>query len=118
MARTALAITDVPNQGGIANITFASADQPNGNMFDNDGNTVLLVKNPTGGNITLTVRAVADEAGRAVDLALVVPLTSGQAVVGPLRGSWWNQRVTDAGKVYVDYSATGCTVAVLRLAPR
>jgi hypothetical protein len=117
MPRTALAIVDIASQGGIANVSFAAADFANGNMFDNDGNTILLAKNPTGGTITMTVRAVADEAGRTVDLALLIPLTSGQAIVGPLRGAWWNQRVTDAGKVYVDWSATGCTVAVLRQPP-
>ena len=117
MARTALAVTDVPFQSGIANISFTAVDQPNGNKFDNDGNTILIVKDTGGGNCTVTVRAVADEAGRSVDLVLVVPLTTGIGIMGPFRAQWWNQRAApDVGAVGVDFSTgTGVTAAALRL---
>lgn len=117
MPRTALPVTEVPFQAEIDNLTFTSADQPNGNMFDNDGKTVLVVKNTTGGPITLTVQSVADDAGRVGNLSVVVPATTGIGFVPPLRQAWFNQRAADVGKVYLDWSAAGATIAVLRLQP-
>lgn len=117
MARTAIAIVEVPFQNGIQNITYAAADQPNGMKFDNDGSTLLLVINTGAGACTVTIRAVADEAGRTVDVVLVVPITTGRAIAGPFRPQWWNQRVApDVGAVGVDFSTgTGVSVAALRL---
>lgn len=117
MARTAIALQDVPFQSGIANITYTAADNANGMKFDNNGNTLLIVKNTGAGACTVTVRAVADEAGRTVDLVLVCPITTGFLIAGPFRTQWWNQRVApDVGSVGVDFSTgTGVTVAVCRL---
>jgi hypothetical protein len=119
MPRTAIPVTDIGFQAGIANVSFAAADFTNGNKYQNDGgDVVLLVKNTTAGPINVTVRAVADEAGRSVDKVLAVPATTGIMVAGPFRQAWWNQRTApDVGAVGVDYSATGLNVAALRLNP-
>lgn len=118
MARTAIPVTQAPAQGGIANLTFTAADAVNGMMYDNDGLTVVVVKNTGAGACTVTARSVADEAGRTQDLALIVPITTGIGFIAPLRRAWWNQRAADVGKVYLDFStATGVSVAVLQLQP-
>lgn len=112
MPRTSLAVQSVPFQKG-AGITYAAADTVNGNMFDNDGNTVLIVKNAGAGAINVTVTAVDDEAGRSVNLVQNVAATS-DAILGPFRTPWWNQRGSDLGKVYVDFSGAA-SVAALKL---
>lgn len=118
MPRTALPVTVVPFQVEIDNLTLTAADFTNGNKYENDGQTVLVIRNPTGAGITATIKSVKDEAGRVGDLAVLVPATTGIGFVPPLRPAWWNQPSgVDAGTVQVDWSATGCTVAVLRITP-
>lgn len=111
MPRTSIAVQSVPFQGA-AGVTYAAADVTNGNMYDNDGGTVLIVKAGAGA-VTVTVTAVPDEAGRAVDLVQAVAANT-DAIIGPLRTGWWNQSGTDLGKVYVSCSAAA-SVAALKL---
>lgn len=116
MPRTAIPITEVPFQGKLDNISFTAADATNQMMFDNDGSTVLVVKNTSGAAVTVTVLSVKDEAGRSGDLSISVPATTGLAFIGPLRQAWWNQTATDIGKVYVNFSSgTGVSIAALRI---
>ncbi|GAB6171994.1 hypothetical protein JCM15765_14720 [Paradesulfitobacterium aromaticivorans] len=112
MPRTSIPVQTVPFQGGAA-ITYAAADTVNGNVFTNDSDTVLIVKNAGAGAITVTVTAVPDEAGRSVNLVHTVNATS-DAVIGPLRTGWWNQRGADLGKVYIDFSGAA-SVAALKI---
>lgn len=115
MARTSIAIQEVASQSNIAAVTLGAVDSVNGMMFPNDGQTILLVQNADAAPKTVTVASVADEAGRTGDQ--VITVAAGKiAIVGPLRQAWWNQRSSDAGNVYVDFSAaTSTTVAALRL---
>lgn len=118
MARTALPVTEVPFQGGLNAVPFGAVDQANGMVLDNDGLTILVVKNAAAGPVTVTVKSVADEAGRSGDVVLTVA-AGGTGVVGPLRPAWWHQRDgADAGRVQVDFSASAnITAAALRLRP-
>lgn len=116
MPRTSIAVQSVPFQKSSA-ITYTAADSTNGMMFDNDGYTVLLVKNGGASPINVTIRAVTDEAGRSVDEVRSVA-NGTDAVFGPYRPAWWNQRSTDLGKVYVDFSASASVnVAALKIQP-
>lgn len=116
MARTSIAVQEVPFQGNIAGITLGAVDAVNGMMFPNDGRTLLVVRNADAAGKTVTVKSVADEAGRTGDQVITVA-AGAIAVVGPLRRSWWNQPSgADSGNVYVDFSAaTNTTIAALRL---
>lgn len=116
VARTSIPIQTVPFQKGAA-IVYNAVDSGNGMMFENDGNTVLIVQNNGGSPVNVTVRAVPDEAGRSVDHVQAVG--AGQvAILGPFRQRWWNQTAQDMGKVYVDFSASASvSVAALRLQP-
>lgn len=111
MARTSVAVQTIPFQKA-ATVTFTAADVTNGNMFDNDGSTVLLVKAGAGA-VTVTVTAVEDEAGRAVNLTQNVSANA-EAIIGPLRTGWWNQSGADIGKVHVSCSAAA-SIAALKL---
>lgn|SRR5574341_265424 len=118
MARTAIAVTTVGFQGKIDNLTFTAADAVNGMMFDNDAQTVVVIKNTGAGVVNVTVTSVADEAGRTGNLVVAVPATTGIGFISLLRALWWNQRTSDVGKVYLDFStASGVSVAVLKLQP-
>jgi hypothetical protein len=117
MPRTSIAVEEVPFQSYDNDITFSNVDAANGMMFPNDGQTVLLVKNADATSKTVTVRSVQDENGRTGDL--VVTVAAGKtAWIGPLRQKLFCQRSTDAGMVYVDFSAaTSTTVACMRFNP-
>jgi len=116
MARTAIAVQEVPFQGSAA-VNFGAADSVNGMVFPNDGRTILLVKNAGAAPITVTVASVQDEYGRSGDISAASVDVGAERVVGPLRPALWNQKSgTDMGKVYVDVSDdTSVTVAALRL---
>lgn len=116
MPRTSIPITTVGFQQGTTH-AYTAADSTNGMMFTNDGMTILVVKNASGASINVTVNAVPDEAGRSVNYVQAVG-AGAEATIGPLRPAWWNQRNTDTGKVYVDFSASASvSVAALRLQP-
>jgi hypothetical protein len=118
MARVALAVNDLPaNGGGLNNLTFTAGDFTNDHEFANDGATLLVVKNTGVGAIVVTVASVADQFGRTKDTTLTVPAISGSdpglAVSGFFLPAIWNQA---GGKVFVDLpSATGLSLAVVRV---
>jgi hypothetical protein len=110
MPRTAVAIQSVTrNSHNIA--AEATGDNANGNSVPNDGQTVFLLRNPTGGSVTVTFVSVADEAGRVGDISRVLA-ASEVNFVGPLKPAHWNQ--TD-GTVSVNWTATGCKITALKL---
>jgi hypothetical protein len=115
VARTAISITDVGNQGSVNPVSWSAADATNDMMFANDGRIVLLVDNASGGGVDVDVISVADEAGRTQDISVTVA-AGNQAAFGPFHSGWWNQSGTDAGNVYVNFDVdTSITVAALRL---
>jgi P pilus assembly chaperone PapD len=112
MPRTAVNIVDAPFQKEIDNLTTQAGDNTNGMEFSNSGREVIIVRNPTAGALTMTVVSVADKHGRTGDLSVVVP-AAGTGFVGPLQPDLFNQAGT--GKVHLNFSATGLTIAILRV---
>jgi len=120
MARTLLAVQNVPQFNGLTPIVWTAVDSVNGMMFPNDGQTIVLVRNNDAASKTATMRSIADEHGRTGDIALIVPAASGgvpgEAIFNPENQALFNQVGADAGNVYLDFSAaTATTVAVLRI---
>jgi hypothetical protein len=104
MARTAIAIQSVPANSA-AQLTSVTPDQANGNMFDNDGTTVLVVHNGDGTSKTVTVTGVNCPHGRQSQIIQAVAAGE-RAFFGPFEPGLWNQvSGADQGKVYVDWSA-------------
>lgn len=118
MPRTQLAITTpkgpypgTVNAGDLA-MTYATGDNTNGDQFAFTGRELILFRNTTAGAITVTLTSAADPQGRTADIAAYsIPATTGLAVfwAGNLVG--WNQ----AGQFYLNYSATGLGVAIVRI---
>lgn len=111
MARTEIAVQSVSLAGVTPAFAAAFVD---GNMFKNDGNVIIEVKNASASPVTVTIQTPAKVGG--VDLAeivVTVPATNGDKVIGPFDPSLFNQA---GGMVYLDTSAqASVTIAVLRL---
>jgi len=125
-----LALVDVVPQQSVACVPV-EADLANGNMFLNDGTSLLAVFNETdpGAVATVTIWAVADEAGRTGTGANALPYPNAsigyqttvaadaKAIFGPFRMAWWNQTSVNLGYVYVSVSTLGdvpgCKLAVI-----
>lgn len=124
---TIIPIQNVAPQESIA-YTTQQADLVNGNMFLNDGTSLLQVFNGcTGGRTaTVTVYSVPDEAARTGTgasgiaypnlsigwQAVVQPSVKGTAsIFGSYRQAWWNQTMANVGYVYlgVSISSVGST---------
>lgn len=111
MPRTALAIQEIRRNNG-AQLTDNNADVTNGQIFDNDGNTILVVHNGDASSRTCTVKGVACSHGRTADVAVAVA-AGARAEIGPFDQALFNQSGADAGKVHVDWSAaTPTTVKI------
>jgi hypothetical protein len=119
MARTVLTVqtpvgpypTNPVGAGALAT-TYATGDNTNGNSFPFTGRELIDFRNTTGGAITVTLTSAPDPQGRAADItAYSIPATTGLATfwAGNLVG--WNQ----AGSFFIDYSATGLGVRVIRI---
>lgn len=114
MARTLIAATTVPANGGEAAITWTNADAVNGMYFANDGKTVLLIKNGDVATHTATVTSVADPFGRTGDVAMAT-IAGATNAAGPFPPNLFTQR-DGTGQVLVGFDAgTSVTVAALRL---
>ena len=82
-----------------------------GDLFPNDGKTFYHVKNPTGGDITITTVTQKTVDGLAVDDRTEVVTAGEDRFIGP-----WISVYSDAnGDVQLTYSAVGLTIAVLDL---
>lgn len=83
--------------------------------FPNDGKTFLHAKKSGAGACTLTVVTPGTVDGLAVaDLAVTVPATTGDRMIGPFRPEMYNDPLT--GLVTISFSEiTGLTIAVIRL---
>jgi hypothetical protein len=102
MARTVITISDINPQESVG-LTFEDADAMNGMMFLNDGTCLLVVKNDSAMDaVEVTIVAVPDEAGRAVDYVKEVAAGDTE-VFGVYLPAWWNQTFTNSGYVYVDF---------------
>jgi hypothetical protein len=114
MPRTAIALQDVTAKPRSAVVTLTVVDAVNNNMFLNDGRTLIIVRNPTGGTLSITFVSVADSEGRTGDLTRAL-LASEVWVAGPFPQNAWNQTAADVGNVYVN-PAAALTIGALKLA--
>lgn len=110
MPRKIIVPTQVSAQKGVR-LPFVAADAVNGMMFFNNGSTLLLVRNRNEDiDVNVTIIAVPDEAGRAVDYPQTIqPLGTG--LFGPYKQSWWNQTFVESGYIWFDVS-TALNVSV------
>lgn len=112
MARTAIAVQPV-NQTGVAP-TYAAADSANGMSFTNDGRTVLHVKNGGASPITVTIVSVPCSHGRTGDISVTIA-NGAEKIIGVFDKALFNQSGADAGKVFVNFSASASvTVAAFK----
>lgn len=100
MARAAITVNALGYAGG-ATVVWTAADKTNDHSFVNDGKTLLLVKNGSGGAMSITVKSVKDEHGRTGDVVLSLA-DSAEGVFGPFKPSIFNQT---GGVVNVDIDA-------------
>lgn len=78
--------------------TITSAD---GAQFDLLGGELLVIRNPNGIAVNATLKGVANDLARAVDL--VVPVVAqGVCAIGPLKQEGWRQQ---DGKAYLDVAS-------------
>jgi archaellum component FlaG (FlaF/FlaG flagellin family) len=120
MARTVLSVQSTnrtpPNGLSIAFTAAAAA----GHSFDNSSEkAALLVKNTGGSACNVTIKRPAVVDGMAMtDLAITVPATNGEVMIGPFPKSIYNQTDTDNSlpdAVLVDTSVqTGVSLAVIK----
>jgi hypothetical protein len=91
-----------------------AGDSTNGMNFQNDGNMFIHAKNTNAAQRTLTILTPARVAGVDVaDVAVVLPLTTGDKMIGPFDPTIFNQ---SDGTVNVDLDASaGVTIAVFKL---
>lgn len=109
MARTPLPVMPAARTG--TQLAFTPSDQVNGNSFLNDGQTVLIVRNPTGApiNITLRTTLVADGDLKLPDRVVSVP----NGIVALLLGAFVQGTYNQAdGSVFVDCAAILQLVAI------
>jgi S-formylglutathione hydrolase FrmB len=117
MARTSIAVTDATAQPPTFILSNVAADAVNNNMFLNDGRTVLVVSNGSGGALTVTILSIADKYGRSDTVFTSFSLPAGATrFFGPFPQSVWNQVGSDIGNVYVNPSSASLGVSAIRLA--
>lgn len=117
MARTAIAITDATTQPPNVQISTVASDNVNGNMFLNDGRTILLALNSSGGALTITIASIADKYGRSDTALTTLSIPAGVfKFFGPFPQSVWNQLGADIGNIYVNTAASTLQVSAVRLA--
>lgn len=114
MARTALtSATSSSYADGVADVNFQAVDQPNGNSFTNDGKTVLLVNNGSGGNVNVTFAVSASKytVNDAITKTPNGPVAAGDVgFYGPFPTAIYGNTVN------VDYdTGTSITAAVVQL---
>lgn len=118
MPRTAITVQTAAAYGGkLEDATFTLVDNPNGNQFVHPGGDVLLiVYNPTGGALAVTVPAVAFPgsfnrgAGATNDIVITTAATPNISLMAiPDKG--FNQGL---GVVHIDPAAL-LTVAIIKM---
>jgi len=117
MARTTLtAVESEAYGGGVADTSAEAVDNVNGNDFANDGRTIMVVENGSGGSltVTLTLPAGPKTAGESITKTLAVD-NGDEAHFGPFLPSIFNNA---DGRVYVDWSSgTSVTAAIVKQLP-
>ena len=111
MSLTTLAVQQIVRTGLTPALAAANAD---GSYVPNDGRTFLQVKNGSAGAVTVTVETPGTVDGLAIgDLAVVVPLTVGDKIIGPFPPDTYNQ---PDGTIKATFSAVASvTIGAFRL---
>ena len=104
MARTALASQTIVDEGLTMTLSAANAD---GHYIDGGGDVFLVVLNGSGGSINVTVQTAATVSGLAVTDQVVAVAAGATKLIGPFPPATYDRAsgASDAGKVYVDFSA-------------
>lgn len=100
--------------GDLSVTALDAVDNTNGNYWLGNGRDLMVIENPTAGAITVTLTSIADQFGRKGDItAYSIPANTGHMFFwfGSLIG--WAQDAQ--GSIYLDASATGLKVKILRL---
>lgn len=100
--------------GDLSVAALDSVDNTNGNYWLGNGRDLLMIENPTAGAVTVTLTSIADQFGRKGDItAYSIPANTGHMFFwfGSLIG--WAQDAQ--GTIYLDASATGLKVKILRI---
>lgn len=117
MPRTVLTKQALSDAGVAA--TYVTPDATGVAIPDNDGETIVIVKNASGAPITVTPKAYLTVNGQALTNKTVsVPATTGERIIGPFPVAVYNRAVgdTDPNDVYLDFSAvTSVTITCLGL---
>ena len=99
--------------GDLSLTALDNVDNTNGNAFVGNGRDLLLIHNPTAGAVTVTLTSKEDPQLRKADItAYSIPISGFFFFYfGSLIG--WAQDA--AGTIYLDASATGLKVKVVRI---
>lgn len=117
MPRTAIPVDVLPIYGtGVATLSGVAADATNDHDMENNGKTLILLENNSGGAVTATVLSVVDPFGRTGDITMsAAALASdvpGKSIAGPFLPSVFNQG--GGSKLHVD-TAAGSTIRIYGL---
>lgn len=112
--RSTLTVAVVPNWGeDLTDAAFESVDEPNGDEFAIEKPTLMLVLNGSGGAAhTVTVMLPASRYTAQVATSKDVVIADGKIGVMLLLPDLHKQ---SDGNVYIDYSASTATIALLEL---
>lgn len=105
-----LAVQQPTNAG--ATLTFAAVAASD--VFANDGDTVAIVNNGSGGNITLTATAAGTPGGLTITDVTTANIANGAVgIMGPFDPTYFNN---SSGQVTLAASSTSSvTVAIVRV---
>jgi len=111
MSLTTLAVQQIVRTGLSQALAAANAD---GSYVPNDGRTFLRVKNADASPITVTIETPGTVDGLAIgDLAVVIPATTGDKLIGPFPPDTYNQ---PDGTIKATFSAVASvTIGAFRL---
>ncbi len=112
MAITPIVVQTVPFQGHLAQtlVPAATVDL----SYINDGYSILVINNASGGPVNVKISSVKDNAGRIDEDLTTTGFAQpvGIQIYGPFRPIWFN----DAGKILVTLAQTAnITVGVFKL---
>lgn len=119
MPTVPITINALPGNGKeVDSLVWTDCQNGDGDMdFENDGKTVLFIRNANGATRSLVVTSVADPYGRTGDTTANLAATTGFAVAGPFPPPLFNIGAT--GRVAVvpsnDAAASDFQVAAVRL---
>lgn len=115
MARTALTVNTISRTGVDSADTLAAANA-DGHYVQNGGDVFLEVLNANASTCTVTVQTPRTIDGLAVAEMTVDVAQNERMLIGPFPPLTFNQTGTNAGCIYVDFSAvTDVTIAAWRL---